>query len=45
MLNIYLKVTIKKNLFPKLWFKEKFKKFVIKTCVWGAPTHADIIEF
>ena len=45
MLNIYLKVTIKKNLFPKLCHQKTCEKIVIKTCVWGAPTHADIIEF
>ena len=40
MSNIYLKVTI--ETFLKLRFSG-FKKFV--TGSWGAPTHADIIEF
>ena len=41
MSNIYLKVTIKT--FSKLGFSG-FKIFVTRQ-FWGAPTHADIIEF
>ena len=41
MSNIYLKVTI--EMFSKLRFSG-FKKLTLGQ-FWGAPTHADIIEF
>ena len=44
MSNIYLKVTIDKN-----WRSQNFDFLRLKIChqvsFWGAPTHADIIEF
>ena len=44
MSNIYVKVTIKKN-----WRSINFDFLSLKNChqisFWGAPTHADIIEF
>ena len=45
MLNIYLKVTIKKN-----WRSQNFgflslKHFSPGCSFWGAPTHANAIEF
>ena len=44
MSNIYLKVTIEKN-----WRSQKFDFLSLKFCeqvnFWGAPPHADIIEF
>ena len=42
MSNIYLRVTI--ETFSKLRFYG-FKKFVTRSVFWGAPTHADVIEF
>ena len=44
MSNIYLKVTIEKN-----WRSQTFDFLSLKNShqvsFWGAPTHADIIEF